>query len=335
MGSNRFFKFIGGFLAFGFTFLQGVDWIFTKYSIDNKYFNYILIILLIAFLLSIIILFISSRGVIKNISSAKTKKTRFIKIGNVVLTSLLLLLFVYFFRKSSSKDLLLDDLLPKISKAYDNGDTYYVFKNSIDLLKTYPENEILKSFLKKTSWTIKVDSDLKETDVYVQILRDSSWTSIGKTPIDSISVPDLWRGENSFRIKLINGNIEFIGADNQSGLFEISLLEKLPENFVLKSAEKNIFMFFPGVYFGDDNSWPAFGVSKYEVSNSEYKKFIDEGGYENKEYWDFPIKIEGKNYTYKNTIKRFTDKFGRFGPGNWRYGNYPKGEDNFPVTNVS
>ncbi len=65
------------------------------------------------------------------------------------------------------------------------------------------------------------------------------------------------------------------------------------------------------------------------------KKFIDEGGYENKEYWDFPIKIEGKNYTYKNTIKRFTDKFGRFGPGNWRYGKYPKGEDNFPVTNVS
>ncbi len=335
MGSNRFFKFIGGFLAFGFTFLQGVDWIFTKYSIDNKYFNYILIILLIAFLLSIIILFISSRRVIKNISSAKTKKSRFIKIGNVVLTSLLLLLFVYFFRKSSSKDLLLDDLLPKISKALDDGDTYYVFENSIKLLKTYPENEILKSFLKKTSWTVNVESDLENTDVYVQFLRDSIWLYKGKAPIDSISVPDLWRGENSFRIKLVNGNIEYVGEDNQSGLFQISLLEKLPENFVLKSAGKNIFMFFPGVYFGDNNSWPAFGVSKYEVSNSEFKKFVDEGGYENKDYWDFPIKIDGENYTYKNTIKSFTDKFGRFGPGNWRYGQYPKGEDNFPVTNIS
>ena len=27
----------------------------------------------------------------------------------------------------------------------------------------------------------------------------------------------------------------------------------------------------------DNNSWSAFGVSKYEVSNSEFKKFIDEG----------------------------------------------------------
>ena len=335
MGSNRFFKFIGGFLAFGFTFLQGVDWIFTKYSIDNKYFNYILIILLIAFLLSIIILFISSRRVIKNISPAKTKKSRFIKIGNIVLTSLLLLLFVYFFRKSSSKDLLLDDLLPKISKAYDNGDTYYVFKNSIDLLKTYPENQILKSFLKKTSWTVNVDSDLENTDVYVRFLRDSVWSYIGKAPIDSISVPNLWPREKSFIVKLINGDIEHIGEVEQSGLFEISLLKKLPKNFVLKSAGNNQLMFFPGFYFGDNNSWSAFGVSKYEVSNSEFKKFIDEGGYDNEDYWDFPIKIDGENYTYKNTIKRFTDKFGRFGPGNWRYGQYPKGEDNFPVTNIS
>ncbi len=74
--------------------------------------------------------------------------------------------------------------MPKISKAYDNGDTYYVFKNSIDLLKTYPENQILKSFLKKTSWTVNVDSDLENTDVYVQILRDSVWSYIGKAPVD-------------------------------------------------------------------------------------------------------------------------------------------------------
>ena len=184
MGSNRFFKFIGGFLAFGFTFLQGIDWIFTKYSIDNKYFNYLLIILLITFFLSIVVLFISSRKGVKNISNAKSKRNRFIKIGNIFLTSILLLLFVYFFRKSYSKDLLLDDLLPKISKAFDNGETYYVFKNSVQLLKSYPDNEILKSFLKKTSWTVNVNSDIEKTDVYIMYSRDSTWTFLGKTPID-------------------------------------------------------------------------------------------------------------------------------------------------------
>ena len=62
---------------------------------------------------------------------------------------------------------------------------------------------------------------------------------------------------------------------------------------------------------------------------------MDQGGYENPEFWDFPIVIEGKEYTYKNTIGRFTDKFGKFGPGNWRYGQYPKGEENYPVSNIS
>ena len=334
MGSNRFFKFIGGFLAFGFTFLQGIDWIFIKYSIDNKYFNYLLIILLISFFLSIIILFTSSKRGGENVSNAKSKRNRFIKIGNIFLTSILLLLFVYFFRKSNSKDLLLDDLLPKISKAFDNGETYYVFKNSIQLLKSYPDNEILKSFLKKTSWNVNVDSDIEKTDVYIKYSRDSTWTFLGKTPIDSISVPALG-GENDFNLKLISGEIEYLASDEEYGFFELSFIEKLPKNFILKSSKKNQIVFFPGVYFGDNNSWPAYGVSKYEVSNSDYKKFIEDGGYENEEYWEFPIKISGKNYDYENSIKLFKDKFGRFGPGNWRYGQYPKGEDNFPVTNIS
>ena len=40
----------------------------------------------------------------------------------------------------------------------------------------------------------------------------------------------------------------------------------------------------------------AFAISKYEVSNIEFKEFLDQGGYENPEFWDFPIVIKGKEY---------------------------------------
>ena len=59
--SSKFFQVISGFIAFGFTILQGLDWLFKKYSVDSKWFNYIVISLFIAFLASLLILFIKSR----------------------------------------------------------------------------------------------------------------------------------------------------------------------------------------------------------------------------------------------------------------------------------
>ena len=34
--SNKYLQFIGGFLAFGFTLLQGIDWVFRKFEIDRE-----------------------------------------------------------------------------------------------------------------------------------------------------------------------------------------------------------------------------------------------------------------------------------------------------------
>ena len=52
-------------------------------------------------------------------------------------------------------------------------------------------------------------------------------------------------------------------------------------------------MNFPGIFLGSDNSLPAYGVSKTEVSNQQYRKFIEDGGYETPEFWDFPVNING------------------------------------------
>ena len=44
---------LGGFIAFGFALLEGIDWLFTKYEIDSFYFNLILVLLLLVFIVSI------------------------------------------------------------------------------------------------------------------------------------------------------------------------------------------------------------------------------------------------------------------------------------------
>ena len=61
LGSNKFFQVLSGFLAFGFTILQGLDWLLKKCDIDGKWFNYVLIALFLSFIISLIILFVKSK----------------------------------------------------------------------------------------------------------------------------------------------------------------------------------------------------------------------------------------------------------------------------------
>jgi hypothetical protein len=334
-GSNKFFQVVSGFVAFGFTLLQGLDWLFKKYNLESKWFNYILLALFLAFVTSIFYLYVKSKKVVSNKPKTDNKKAKFIRIGNVVVTGLLLILFLYFFKKSQSKDDLLTEQLPEISNAFDKGDILFVFKKTKSLLENYPDNEILKNFFVKSSWNINVDSDLKETEVYVKFPKDTIWNYIGFTPIDSLRVPGLGEDLIDFTLKLKKGDVEYITEGEQYGYFEISLLKDVPPGFIYKKIKENINMNMPGVFLGPDNLIPSFGVSKTEVTNLQFKQFIEDGGYNKPKYWDFPFYFEGEEFTYDKTIKLFTDKFGKFGPANWIYGEFPDGEENFPVQGIS
>jgi hypothetical protein len=280
-------------------------------------------------------LYVKSKKVVSNKPKTDNKKAKFIRIGNVVVTGLLLILFLYFFKKSQSKDDLLTEQLPEISNAFDKGDILFVFKKTKSLLENYPDNEILKNFFVKSSWNINVDSDLKETEVYVKFPKDTIWNYIGFTPIDSLRVPGLGEDLIDFTLKLKKGDVEYITEGEQYGYFEISLLKDVPPGFIYKKIKENINMNMPGVFLGPDNLIPSFGVSKTEVTNLQFKQFIEDGGYNKPKYWDFPFYFEGEEFTYDKTIKLFTDKFGKFGPANWIYGEFPDGEENFPVQGIS
>ena len=144
--SNKFFQIVSGFIAFGFTILQGLDWLFNKYDVDGKWFNYIVVFLFLLFIISLIILFLKNKKLTPSKFDKINNKGRFIRIGNVILTGLLLFLFIYFFSKSQSKDSLLTKQLPEISNAFDKGETLNVFKKTKILLEKFPNNQIHEIF---------------------------------------------------------------------------------------------------------------------------------------------------------------------------------------------
>ena len=78
-----------------------------------------------------------------------------------------------------------------------------------------------------------------------------------------------------------------------------------------------------------------FFIDRYEVTNKQYKKFIDSGGYRNREYWKHEFIKDGRVLTWEKAIVELTDQTGRPGPATWQAGSYPEGQADYPVSGIS
>lgn len=80
----------------------------------------------------------------------------------------------------------------------------------------------------------------------------------------------------------------------------------------------------------------AFAIARREVTNQEFKEFVDAGGYDNPTYWE-GLKFEdaGRALTWKEAKKRFVDATGRPGPAGWQLSTYRADQAEMPVGGIS
>jgi len=163
--------------------------------------------------------------------------------------------------------------------------------------------------------------------------RDTSqWIVLGTTPMkDSIWLP-LGTGR---------ARAEKSGFRTQNGLMGTG-----SRTFMLDSvtAPDSDMAHIPGGTFGvflvglDVNRTLALGdyrMDKLEVTNRQYKAFVDAGGYSKGEYWPSELTSDGVGATFDAAVAKFTDRTGRPGPSTWEAGAYPAGQADFPVGGVS
>ena len=87
---------------------------------------------------------------------------------------------------------------------------------------------------------------------------------------------------------------------------------------------------------GDVRNVPAFAVSRYEVTNREFKEFVGAGGYDNPAYWEgLEFRDGERTLAWTEARARFVDRTGRAAPAEWELATYPDGKAEFPVTGVS
>jgi len=91
----------------------------------------------------------------------------------------------------------------------------------------------------------------------------------------------------------------------------------------------------PGQFLDRTETVPDFWIDRFEVTNSDYKRFVDAGGYRRRELWKQPFRRNGQPLTWEKAITEFTDRTGRPGPSTWELGSFPEGREQHPVEGVS
>ncbi len=72
-----------------------------------------------------------------------------------------------------------------------------------------------------------------------------------------------------------------------------------------------------------------------EVTNRQYRAFVNAGGYTKRALWDSTIVRDGKPITWEAAVASSVDKTGRAGPSSWEGGAPPADGDELPVGGVS
>ncbi len=80
---------------------------------------------------------------------------------------------------------------------------------------------------------------------------------------------------------------------------------------------------------------PDFWIDRHEVTNRQFKEFVDAGGYQKREYWKQPFIKDNRVLSWEQAMAGFRDASGRPGPATWELGSYLEGKADYPVGGIS
>jgi dienelactone hydrolase len=152
------------------------------------------------------------------------------------------------------------------------------------------------------------------------------WELLGHSPIKDMFLPFAY-----YRMRVTKpGFLTMeIGRDPQNGVIKLTPDSGVPPGMLtVRGGPYGYGVSAPVVL-------PDFLIDRYEVTNRQFKAFMDAGGYRDAKYWSAPFSDGARVLTFEQAMGRFHDATGRIGPATWELGNYPDGQDDYPVAGIS
>jgi serine/threonine protein kinase len=221
--------------------------------------------------------------------------------------------------------------LPEIHRLIGEFRVFDAFLLAMEAKRSIPDDPQMIKLWNTMITPHPVQSDPPGVDVYFNDYTavDSGWLYFGRTPIDGAELPRAY-----MRMRGVKGGYEtadYAGFYWRGDTIRISLVQK-------GAGPPGMIRVPEGQYElsnGQSVELPEFWIDKYEVTNQDYKKFVDAGGYQKEAYWKHPIVKDGRSLSWKAAMEAFRDITGRPGPATWRLGTYPEGQAEYPVRGIS
>lgn len=186
--------------------------------------------------------------------------------------------------------------------------------------------------------SILTNSPGAEISIKEYAASDSEWQFLTKTPQKLLRIPlgfFHWKIQKSGykTVETISFGVEFAVTD-EHGSIPLSSQDFIPDEMV-KMKGGRISLDIPGLFHLPPADLEDYLIDRYEVTNRQFKEFIDAGGYQNPAYWKHPFIKDGRELSWEEAIREFRDPTGRPGPSTWELGDYPEGRGDYPVTGIS
>ena len=259
-----------------------------------------------------------------------------IAVPAVAMILLIILASVWFFNRQAKINWARQELLPEIKRLVETSWRDYTdaYKLALEAEKFIPGDPELAEMFSKSSLNINIKTEPPGADIYMKEYKTpgSEWEFLGVSPIEKTRL-----SIGIFRWKIEKEGYETVLAAASSwnvapkeGIISFDLVRVLDEKGSIPDGMVRV----PGAQTPlgklDD-----FFIDSYEVANKQFKKFINNGGYRNRQYWKHEFIKDGKVLTWEEAMAEFVDQTNRPGPATWQAGDYPEGWGSYPVSGIS
>ncbi|TFG79467.1 MAG: hypothetical protein E4H23_05720 [Chrysiogenales bacterium] len=233
-----------------------------------------------------------------------------------------------------------EKLLPEIARIVEENDAWRnlepAFRLAEQAEKVIPDDPRLAELFSKCSLNINIRTDPAGARVFMKeyTAPESEWTDLGVTPIEKVRVPI-----GIFRWKLEKEGYETVLAAATTWSGDSKKPDIIIPSDLIRTLDKTASI-PAGMVRVAGAETPAgklddFFIDRCEVTNRQFKEFVNAGGYEDRRFWKEKFISDEKEVPWEEALKAFVDQTGQPGPATWQARDYPEGHGDHPVSGVS
>ncbi len=164
---------------------------------------------------------------------------------------------------------------------------------------------------------------------------EADWVELGVTPVDVERFPlGLSRLRFELEGHLPRETANFSSLIAAAGVFILDTPESMPSGMTRVSGG-SAKLAVPGLEQIEALELGDYFMDIHEVTNQQYKAFVDAGGYTDSACWTDTFVRDGQTVSFDDAMAEFVDQTGRAGPSSWQVGAHPEGDGDLPVGGVS